>query len=275
MGELTPMKNEEEGTLPEEDDYAGNWRSGFRCRRCPIDSCKKENFKRAMVWSWEGEERCRAYLAYHLMHSGQESHWKSKDDAVQLAMGADLEEFVQDFDEREQERQADRERVAERDTRDGRDGAPKGSKGAGKKGDKKGNKSHGRHRDRERSRSRQRGGDWHDDDGTEEPAHALQMMPVQSMKGMMKGLMLQQSMQDISASMQSTALALHRQNAYATVPMQNLRSLDEAMQRVQTSCAQSRRLCEQLANSFKDEHQVIEDCRDVIRNVARESGTPL
>jgi hypothetical protein len=80
-------------------------------------------------------------------------------------------------------------------------------------------------------------------------------------KGIMKGMM--------SAALVSP---LVRSSQMISVPTQQLKLLDDALQRIQLSTKASKAFCDQLSSTFHNESDIINECRTIMRNLIRESG---
>ena len=102
----TGEKNHENGNLPEDQDDPDYVRAKFVIHECPLaHECADSNkniFKGANVWSYESEVKCRNYLAHHLHCSGKHQH--TKEGAMQLALGAQVDMEQEVFSERQEYR---------------------------------------------------------------------------------------------------------------------------------------------------------------------------
>ena len=104
--EVKCVQNKEEYTLPADGD-SGEDRIRYRVLECPLGSeCSKDAWKRAAPWSYISNEKCRSYVAWHLHKSAK--HFKTADEAVELAYLPEVTEEIETFSDR----QADREEEA-------------------------------------------------------------------------------------------------------------------------------------------------------------------
>ena len=77
-----------------------------------------------------------------------------------------------------------------------------------------------------------------------------------------------------SGRMLSSAVARCNDSS-VNVSLQHLRMLDECMGRVASTAKNARNLCSQMQASFNAEVVAAEDCRSLLRNLARDSGQSL
>ena len=89
--DLQPIKNEE-SYYQSEDEDEGIDRNGWVAKCCPAMDCSKPAWKRAACWSYDSEDKVRCYIMNHLMGSGV--HNVDKDEALDLAMNANIENFI-------------------------------------------------------------------------------------------------------------------------------------------------------------------------------------
>ena len=82
-------------------------RTKYIIKECPQkDKCSADAFKRAACWSYESEEKCKAYLAWHLNKSSL--HYLPPTDATIEAAYAPVELEIESFEDREEWRTEDK-----------------------------------------------------------------------------------------------------------------------------------------------------------------------
>lgn len=87
------MKNEE-SWLQSEDEDEGIDRNWWVAQCCPAGKdCSKAAWKKAVCWSFNSEDTVKCYIMNHLM--GSELHDKNFDEALDLAVNAKIEKFVE------------------------------------------------------------------------------------------------------------------------------------------------------------------------------------
>ena len=99
----------ESSYLAREQDSGGD-RQYWHCLQCPLaDSCPKSkaSFKKANLFSFESEQKCREYVVLHLRHAGVHADDAlSEEDAVRYAEMAQVEAGIETYQDREEYRNA-------------------------------------------------------------------------------------------------------------------------------------------------------------------------
>ena len=104
-GEIRCRKNNESFVMMKEDDLGpGVDFTFFNVGTCPIAGCLWKKLKPHNCWSWRSENHCRSYLARHINISGQKGHGISEDEAIVIAMGAEILSKTYTYQDREAQR---------------------------------------------------------------------------------------------------------------------------------------------------------------------------
>jgi len=111
-------RNVETFLVPEETDDQMP-RTKYLIKECPHkEKCSADAFKRAAVWSYESEEKCKSYLAWHLNKSSL--HYLPPTDATTEAAYAPVEIDIESFEDREEwrtEEKAAKKRAQQKEQR--------------------------------------------------------------------------------------------------------------------------------------------------------------
>lgn len=116
LAEITVEQNQETWDLCEGDDD-GMDRIKYEVLECPrFSKCSKDAFKRGNVWSYESAEKCRSYLAWHLVKSSK--HFLERDEALQEVYCTEVSETIETHADRVQQRADQKDELAKQQAKE-------------------------------------------------------------------------------------------------------------------------------------------------------------